>query len=116
MILIFQVGVFNTESKTWHILPPENVRKMDCHKIEICLEINRNNDPYLYQEPKILPKIKNLPQTLKNKKIQKIPIVGFFDNSSIICIWNQNKNYYDFSKGWNGKFRYKVFCKLSKNF
>uniref|UniRef100_A0AC34FST2 Uncharacterized protein n=1 Tax=Panagrolaimus sp. ES5 TaxID=591445 RepID=A0AC34FST2_9BILA len=32
----------------------------------------------------------------------KIPVIGFFDNSSVICIFDETENCYKFSENWNG--------------
>ena len=71
------------------------------HRIKFSLIIDENECPFLYQEPFIIPDIKSLPKKLTSKSDLNFPFIGFFDNSSVICI--RNENGYDFLKSWNGE-------------
>ena len=101
---MFQMGVQTRDKKSFFKLPSEVAFETECHKLELNLTINHNNDSVLYQETMLLPEILDFPKTLTSKVATKIPVIGFWDNSSVICVWNEAKNCYEFSEKWNGKF------------
>uniref|UniRef100_A0A914Y2G9 Uncharacterized protein n=1 Tax=Panagrolaimus superbus TaxID=310955 RepID=A0A914Y2G9_9BILA len=57
----------------------------------------------------MLEQIENLPVTLTNAVKTKVPVIEFFDNSSVICVWNKKRNCYEFAKKWNGVFGKDLF-------
>ena len=105
---MFQMGVQSRDKKSYFKLPSEMAEDVECHRLELDLTINHNNDSVLYQETMLLPEILDFPKTLTTKVATKIPVIGFWDNSSVICVWNETKNCYEFSEKWNGNFFSKV--------
>ena len=73
-----------------------------CHWIKIFLNIDENNFAQLCYEPIICPEIQSLPLTLNPMENLNIPVIGFFDNSSVICLSIEGKSY-EFLDSWNGK-------------
>uniref|UniRef100_A0A914PW02 Uncharacterized protein n=1 Tax=Panagrolaimus davidi TaxID=227884 RepID=A0A914PW02_9BILA len=78
----------------------------ECHRIKLTLSVDLNNYPSLIHEAVILSKVSKMPKKLKT---EKLPIIGFFDNSSVICLWNETENCYKFMDSWNGKFGKDLF-------
>uniref|UniRef100_A0AC34F1C2 Uncharacterized protein n=1 Tax=Panagrolaimus sp. ES5 TaxID=591445 RepID=A0AC34F1C2_9BILA len=77
--------------------------KENCHRIKLIFIIDKNQNPKLKQEPIILESIKNLPQ--KCNEIfgdSKIAVIGFLDNLSIVCVWDEKIQSYKFLDNWNG--------------
>uniref|UniRef100_A0A914QGT9 Uncharacterized protein n=1 Tax=Panagrolaimus davidi TaxID=227884 RepID=A0A914QGT9_9BILA len=81
----------------------------ECHRIKLTLSVDLNNYPSINQEAVILSKVSKMPKTLKIEKTEKLPIIGFFDNASVICLWNESENCYKFMDSWNGKFGKDLF-------
>uniref|UniRef100_A0AC34F1S3 Uncharacterized protein n=1 Tax=Panagrolaimus sp. ES5 TaxID=591445 RepID=A0AC34F1S3_9BILA len=84
------------------------------HKIKLTLKIDLHFFPSLIQEVYIDPKIEALPKILKTKLDSKIPVIGFFDNSSIICIFDESENCYKFSENWNGLYGEDLYLAFDK--
>uniref|UniRef100_A0A914QQ48 Uncharacterized protein n=1 Tax=Panagrolaimus davidi TaxID=227884 RepID=A0A914QQ48_9BILA len=97
----FYICILNDDMAT--IVTGEKTLKEKCHQIKVTFTIDRNQLPSFKQEPIILESIKNLPKTLNEKcKDSRIPVIGFLDNLSVICIWNEKENSYKFLDSWNG--------------
>lgn len=58
----------------------------------------------IYVEPIILPLIQEFPRMLMTVA-RKLPYIGFFDHSSIICLWDKEECAYKLLETWNGKFK-----------
>uniref|UniRef100_A0A914PIU3 Uncharacterized protein n=1 Tax=Panagrolaimus davidi TaxID=227884 RepID=A0A914PIU3_9BILA len=79
------------------------------HRFKLTLSIDLNNIPTLSHEAVILSRVKNMPKKLKSDKSEKLPIIGFFDLASVICVWNEKDKCYKFMDSWNGKFGKDLF-------
>uniref|UniRef100_A0AC35FJ10 Uncharacterized protein n=1 Tax=Panagrolaimus sp. PS1159 TaxID=55785 RepID=A0AC35FJ10_9BILA len=84
------------------------------HKINLTFEVDINLKPSLTQSSYIDPAIKSLPKTLTDKMDSKIPVIGFFDNSSIISFWNEKEKCYKFSEKWNGLYGEDLYISFDK--
>uniref|UniRef100_A0AC34F0K0 Uncharacterized protein n=1 Tax=Panagrolaimus sp. ES5 TaxID=591445 RepID=A0AC34F0K0_9BILA len=101
------------KSKKTFLPLDELIVKEKCHKIQLNLSIDENHLPTFHHEAIILPEIKRMPQNLNQKNTNKIPIIGFFDNLSVICLWNKTKKCYEFSKLWNEMYGKDLFLDFS---
>uniref|UniRef100_A0AC34GZQ1 Uncharacterized protein n=1 Tax=Panagrolaimus sp. ES5 TaxID=591445 RepID=A0AC34GZQ1_9BILA len=90
---------------------PHEITK-EGHRIKLTLSIDINNLPTLNHEGVLLSRVKNMPKKLKVEKTEKLPIIGFFDYASVICLWNEENNCYEFLDSWNGKFGKDLFLDL----
>uniref|UniRef100_A0AC34FWY6 Uncharacterized protein n=1 Tax=Panagrolaimus sp. ES5 TaxID=591445 RepID=A0AC34FWY6_9BILA len=57
--------------------------------------------------------VKHLTHLLDYKMKEKIPVIGFFDTSSVICVSKENKNY-KFLDEWNGVHGNELFINFDK--
>uniref|UniRef100_A0A914YQA7 Uncharacterized protein n=1 Tax=Panagrolaimus superbus TaxID=310955 RepID=A0A914YQA7_9BILA len=89
------------------------LKKKECHQNEIILSIDYNNFPSYKIKPIIIDAVKDLPETMKMFST-KIPIIAFFDQSSVICIHNNNENGYDFIEQWNGMLGKELFISFTQ--
>uniref|UniRef100_A0AC35GIJ6 Uncharacterized protein n=1 Tax=Panagrolaimus sp. PS1159 TaxID=55785 RepID=A0AC35GIJ6_9BILA len=86
-----------------------------CHQYNITLNIKSKNAPVCQAEPIILPHIESLPQGINPELAKaKTPVIGFFDQSSVICLWNESKHIYEFLSSWNGKFGNDLFLNFEQ--
>ena len=76
--------------------------KEKCHRMKLTLTVDENNFPQISQEPITCPLIASLPAVLNTLENLDIPVIGLFDNSSIICL--RDENGFNFLDSWNGKF------------
>uniref|UniRef100_A0AC34GR51 Uncharacterized protein n=1 Tax=Panagrolaimus sp. ES5 TaxID=591445 RepID=A0AC34GR51_9BILA len=76
----------------------------ECHRIKLTLSVDANTNLTLKHESIIITDVAAMPHKLNPEITSKIPVIGFFDNSSIICLWNNEENCYQFSESWNGLF------------
>uniref|UniRef100_A0AC34FCY8 Uncharacterized protein n=1 Tax=Panagrolaimus sp. ES5 TaxID=591445 RepID=A0AC34FCY8_9BILA len=89
--------------------------KNAAHKRQITLSVNEGSLPSYKAEAKIHEVIKNLPQTLNEKdETIRMPVIAFFDNSSVICIWNADQSGYEFLDSWNGIFGNELLIAFDK--
>uniref|UniRef100_A0AC35G0L0 Uncharacterized protein n=1 Tax=Panagrolaimus sp. PS1159 TaxID=55785 RepID=A0AC35G0L0_9BILA len=88
-------------------MPPVDAPKED--RYNFYFEITHDNDPYLETSGIMLEQIEQLPLNLTKTVTTKIPVTEFFDNSSVICIWSEKKNCFEFSKQWNGVYGKDLF-------
>uniref|UniRef100_A0A914PMF9 Uncharacterized protein n=1 Tax=Panagrolaimus davidi TaxID=227884 RepID=A0A914PMF9_9BILA len=105
----FYIGILNSDKETGFMMPPIDAPKEECHRYNLYLEINQNNDPYLETSGIMLEQIEQLPLTLTKTVKTKVPVIEFFDNSSVICIWSEKKKCFEFSKQWNGVYGKDLF-------
>uniref|UniRef100_A0AC34GWU1 Uncharacterized protein n=1 Tax=Panagrolaimus sp. ES5 TaxID=591445 RepID=A0AC34GWU1_9BILA len=87
---------------------PHEITK-EGHRIKLTLSVDINNMPTLNHEGVLLSRVKNMPKKLKIEKTEMLPIIGFFDYASVICLWDNENNRYDFLDSWNGKFGKDLF-------
>uniref|UniRef100_A0AC34GVW8 Uncharacterized protein n=1 Tax=Panagrolaimus sp. ES5 TaxID=591445 RepID=A0AC34GVW8_9BILA len=87
---------------------PHEITK-EGHRIKLILSVDINNMPTLNHEGVLLSRVKNMPKKLKVEKTEMLPIIGFFDYASVICLWNDENNCYEFLDSWNGKFGKDLF-------
>ena len=76
--------------------------KEKCHRINVSLIVDENILPQISQEPVLRSRITSLPEKLNTFEDLDIPVIGLFDNSSVICL--RDENGYNFLDSWNGKF------------
>uniref|UniRef100_A0A914QXQ1 Uncharacterized protein n=1 Tax=Panagrolaimus davidi TaxID=227884 RepID=A0A914QXQ1_9BILA len=85
-----------------------------CHKIKIIFNIDEQHFPSLKIEEIIIPSIKMLPQNLEKNFNEKIPVIGFYDISSVICVYNEINEKYEFLCEWNGLFGKELFIDFTE--
>uniref|UniRef100_A0AC34F4P2 Uncharacterized protein n=1 Tax=Panagrolaimus sp. ES5 TaxID=591445 RepID=A0AC34F4P2_9BILA len=71
-----------------------------CHRNKFTFTIDGENFPKIKQELFISSKIMEMPKKLDENVQTKIPIIGFLDNFSVICICKENGGY-KFMESWN---------------
>uniref|UniRef100_A0A914Q089 Uncharacterized protein n=1 Tax=Panagrolaimus davidi TaxID=227884 RepID=A0A914Q089_9BILA len=96
------------------IIEHAEILKGKYHKLKLSLSVDINFFPSLTQKAYIEPEIEHLPKILDKKMDSKIPVIGFFDNSSIICFWNEKEKCYKFSEKWNGIYGKDLFMAFDK--
>uniref|UniRef100_A0AC34GYN2 Uncharacterized protein n=1 Tax=Panagrolaimus sp. ES5 TaxID=591445 RepID=A0AC34GYN2_9BILA len=97
----------NNANFTLSTLPAPNLG--DRHRTQLKLIVDINHIPSVLTEGILLSRVKNMPKKLKIEKTEKLPIIGFFDNASVICLWNEENNCYKFADYWSGKFGKDLF-------
>uniref|UniRef100_A0AC34FH02 Uncharacterized protein n=1 Tax=Panagrolaimus sp. ES5 TaxID=591445 RepID=A0AC34FH02_9BILA len=76
----------------------------DCHGFEITVTIDEENFDEIDIPQMALKNFEKLPRKLNFMlESKKIPFIGFFDNSSVIGIYNEPQGY-EFLKEWNGMY------------
>lgn len=91
--------------------------EIDCHQTEFILTVDIENMPNLKVQHTLIPQIEALPETLDKNVENPTPFVGFFGNSSVICVCNSETGKYEFLKSWNGNLaKNKFFQLLVTNF
>uniref|UniRef100_A0A914QWM9 Uncharacterized protein n=1 Tax=Panagrolaimus davidi TaxID=227884 RepID=A0A914QWM9_9BILA len=73
----------------------------ECHYHKITVFVDINNFPTVRCESVLSEQILNLPQKLTQTISEKYPVIIFCDNISLICIFNPQKNQYEFLDTWN---------------
>uniref|UniRef100_A0A914XVL3 Uncharacterized protein n=1 Tax=Panagrolaimus superbus TaxID=310955 RepID=A0A914XVL3_9BILA len=73
----------------------------NAHRNELVLEVDEGNLPTFQVKEIILDSVKNLPKKL-SANLKGIPIIAFYDDSSVICVWKNGK--FQFLDGWNGMY------------
>ena len=74
------------------------------HRLSLRLAIDINNRPSFTVKAINDEKIQDFPKTLKSMGKKGLHMIGFFDNSSVLCLWKEKKKRYAFSDKWNGMF------------
>uniref|UniRef100_A0AC35GFA7 Uncharacterized protein n=1 Tax=Panagrolaimus sp. PS1159 TaxID=55785 RepID=A0AC35GFA7_9BILA len=110
----YYIERYYDEQKQAEIVQIYPTLKKQCHKIKLTLTVDINLKPSLTQAAYIEQKIKSLPKILTEKMDSKIPVIGFFDNSSIICFWNEKEKCYKFSEKWNGLYGEDLYISFDK--
>ena len=96
----FQLAYMDIQAKKLTVLATCKTEHENCHFVNLILFVNENNFPALIQNPFTCPGVKSLPDLLSSKADLDIPVVLFFDNSSVICV--REENGYKFLDSWNG--------------
>uniref|UniRef100_A0AC34FEJ8 Uncharacterized protein n=1 Tax=Panagrolaimus sp. ES5 TaxID=591445 RepID=A0AC34FEJ8_9BILA len=93
-----------------------NIKKFGrkCHQYNVTLNIKSKNSALCQVESIILPAIESFPRQITAVDQSEIPVVGFFDQSSVICIWNDEKNVYEFCQAWNGVYGNDMFLNFNQ--
>uniref|UniRef100_A0A914QW42 Uncharacterized protein n=1 Tax=Panagrolaimus davidi TaxID=227884 RepID=A0A914QW42_9BILA len=89
--------------------------KMDqnCHRRKITLLFESECFPELKIESIIIPEIKELQKKLNGICDMKTPVIGFFDNSAVICVYKNGK--YKFLDSWNGLYGNELFINFEES-
>uniref|UniRef100_A0A914NXU0 Uncharacterized protein n=1 Tax=Panagrolaimus davidi TaxID=227884 RepID=A0A914NXU0_9BILA len=102
VLRIFSFFYLSTyEDGLFKLLSEEKSKLDDCHRIKIGLVIDRNNLPSIVQETIMIKEINQLPEKLSADENIVCPVIGFFDNFSVICFCDENAGY-KFLNSWNG--------------
>uniref|UniRef100_A0A914XVU6 Uncharacterized protein n=1 Tax=Panagrolaimus superbus TaxID=310955 RepID=A0A914XVU6_9BILA len=87
----------------------------NAHRYDLTLMIDENNMPKYNISRIETQNIINLPQKFDETITTKIPVISFFDNSSVICVHkNAEKNGYQFLESWNGKYGNELYIAFDK--
>uniref|UniRef100_A0AC34FXQ1 Uncharacterized protein n=1 Tax=Panagrolaimus sp. ES5 TaxID=591445 RepID=A0AC34FXQ1_9BILA len=88
-----------------------------CHRSKITFTMDDENFPSCKTEPIIIDAIRDLPTTLK-KTSTKNPVIGFFDQCSVICVFKSDSNEYEFlddaDNNWNGMYGNELLISFAK--
>uniref|UniRef100_A0A914Q5X0 Uncharacterized protein n=1 Tax=Panagrolaimus davidi TaxID=227884 RepID=A0A914Q5X0_9BILA len=84
----------------------------DCHQYELNFSIDNNNLPKAVIKNVMIPQIVTLPMILDKSMKDRYPVIAFFDNSSVICIFNDKNGKYEFLESWNGVYGKDIFLNL----
>uniref|UniRef100_A0AC35GQI2 Uncharacterized protein n=1 Tax=Panagrolaimus sp. PS1159 TaxID=55785 RepID=A0AC35GQI2_9BILA len=76
----------------------------DCHRMKIAMTVDAESFPIINYTLSEILIVTQLPETLNKKVANKIPIIGFYDDCSVICVFNEKENCYKFLDAWNGKY------------
>uniref|UniRef100_A0AC34F6D0 Uncharacterized protein n=1 Tax=Panagrolaimus sp. ES5 TaxID=591445 RepID=A0AC34F6D0_9BILA len=90
-----------------------NQLNKECHKNGITLKIDEEYFCSVLTTKILIPEILALPKTLYKIQQSKIPVIGFWDNSSVICV-SKNGGNYKFLEQWNGLFGKEIFLNFNK--
>uniref|UniRef100_A0A914PER6 Uncharacterized protein n=1 Tax=Panagrolaimus davidi TaxID=227884 RepID=A0A914PER6_9BILA len=69
----------------------------ECHRIKLTLSVDINTFPTIKHEAIIITEVAALPHKLNADLTENIPVIGFFDNSSVICMYGRDL-YIDFTE------------------
>uniref|UniRef100_A0A914QWQ4 Uncharacterized protein n=1 Tax=Panagrolaimus davidi TaxID=227884 RepID=A0A914QWQ4_9BILA len=86
----------------------------DCHYHKITILVDINNFPTIRCESLLSEHILNLPQKLTQIISEKYPVIIFRDLISLICIFNPQKNQYEFLDTWNGIYGRDLFISFDE--
>uniref|UniRef100_A0A914Z248 Uncharacterized protein n=1 Tax=Panagrolaimus superbus TaxID=310955 RepID=A0A914Z248_9BILA len=86
----------------------------DSHGYKIILNVDVNSFPSYQTQGFILKEITGLVKRLNDqeKKLLKIPVITFFNNSSVICVHDGHE--YNFLENWNGAFGEQLYISFDK--
>uniref|UniRef100_A0A914QPC9 Uncharacterized protein n=1 Tax=Panagrolaimus davidi TaxID=227884 RepID=A0A914QPC9_9BILA len=84
----------------------------DCHQYELNFSIDNNNLPKAVIKNVMVPQIETLPMILDKSMKDRHPVIAFFDNSSVICFFNDKSEKYEFLESWNGVYGKDIFLNL----
>uniref|UniRef100_A0A914Q971 Uncharacterized protein n=1 Tax=Panagrolaimus davidi TaxID=227884 RepID=A0A914Q971_9BILA len=86
----------------------------ECHYHKITVLVDINNFPTVQCESLLSEHILNLPQKLTQIISEKYPVIIFRDSISLICIFNPQKNQYEFLDTWNDIFGRDLFISFDE--
>uniref|UniRef100_A0A914ZC86 Uncharacterized protein n=1 Tax=Panagrolaimus superbus TaxID=310955 RepID=A0A914ZC86_9BILA len=89
---------------------PKTLTK-DCHRYQVTVTIDEENMDMIKFEKLEINNFNDLLLTADKMMKAKIPLIGFFYNSSIIGIYESSKESYEFMEEWNGC--YGIDCFIS---
>uniref|UniRef100_A0AC35F7W2 Uncharacterized protein n=1 Tax=Panagrolaimus sp. PS1159 TaxID=55785 RepID=A0AC35F7W2_9BILA len=78
------------------------IMNQKCHRLKLTISVDENSFFTFNSEGILLPKIENLPKIVNEKVKSKIPIIGFCDDFSVVCVYKNGG--YKFADKWNGIF------------
>uniref|UniRef100_A0A914QAA2 Uncharacterized protein n=1 Tax=Panagrolaimus davidi TaxID=227884 RepID=A0A914QAA2_9BILA len=110
----YYIASSDKDHQDYKILRKYSLPEGPYHKIKLTLTVDSYFFPSLTQEAYIEPEIEQLPKILTEKMDSKIPVIGFFDNSSIICFWNEKEKCYNFLEKWNGLYGEDLYISFDK--
>uniref|UniRef100_A0AC35FXR5 Uncharacterized protein n=1 Tax=Panagrolaimus sp. PS1159 TaxID=55785 RepID=A0AC35FXR5_9BILA len=107
-----QVTMMQYEEKMHEVL---ETLKLDhnCHRRKIILLFESECFPEIKIESIIIPEIKELPKKLNGICDMKIPVIGFFDSSAVICVYKNDG--YKFLNSWNGLYGNGLFINFEES-
>uniref|UniRef100_A0AC34FAI3 Uncharacterized protein n=1 Tax=Panagrolaimus sp. ES5 TaxID=591445 RepID=A0AC34FAI3_9BILA len=83
----------------------------NCHRLRVTVNIDEENFDKITLYQLCIENFDTLPSKLNELLPSKIPFIAFFDNSSVIAIYDEATEGYDFLKEWNGM--YGINCFIS---
>uniref|UniRef100_A0A914QYR2 Uncharacterized protein n=1 Tax=Panagrolaimus davidi TaxID=227884 RepID=A0A914QYR2_9BILA len=83
------------------------------HRRKIVLFFESECLPELKIESIILSEIEEFPNKLDQICDMKIPVIGFFDSSAVICVYKNGK--YNFLDSWNGLYGNELFINFEES-
>uniref|UniRef100_A0AC34FYN0 Uncharacterized protein n=1 Tax=Panagrolaimus sp. ES5 TaxID=591445 RepID=A0AC34FYN0_9BILA len=75
----------------------------DRHRSKITVVVDPESFPLLIIRPIIIDLIHELPAHLDKNHAEKIPVIVFCDNFSVICVYKDDEKKHHFLDGWNGE-------------
>uniref|UniRef100_A0A914PTG3 Uncharacterized protein n=1 Tax=Panagrolaimus davidi TaxID=227884 RepID=A0A914PTG3_9BILA len=102
-----------TESGKTHELHTFELER-NAHRFNLTLFVDENNMPHFKLKPFLFQSILTLPPKLDKNLETKIPVISFFDNSSVICVYKENSKSYQFLESWNGEFGRELLIAFDK--
>uniref|UniRef100_A0AC34FCA9 Uncharacterized protein n=1 Tax=Panagrolaimus sp. ES5 TaxID=591445 RepID=A0AC34FCA9_9BILA len=102
----------NESNKLQQDLITQREMPKTCHKIEIALSMDINQFVTVTTKKIIVPEIKAFPKKLDECVKTKIPVIAFFDQSSVICVAKGNENY-KFLEQWGGVYGDELFINFN---
>uniref|UniRef100_A0A914P930 Uncharacterized protein n=1 Tax=Panagrolaimus davidi TaxID=227884 RepID=A0A914P930_9BILA len=85
----------------------------NCHQRKITLLFESECFPELKVESIIIPEIKELPKNLNGICDMKFPVIGLFDSSAVICVYENGG--YKFLDSWNGLYGNELFINFEES-
>uniref|UniRef100_A0AC34F4I1 Uncharacterized protein n=1 Tax=Panagrolaimus sp. ES5 TaxID=591445 RepID=A0AC34F4I1_9BILA len=85
----------------------------DCHKFQLIFRIDTEHFYSFTPMNVLLHGMPALPNILDRTQQSKLPVIVFWDNSSVICI-SKNGGEYNFSEKWNGFYGNALFINFNK--
>uniref|UniRef100_A0A914QEG7 Uncharacterized protein n=1 Tax=Panagrolaimus davidi TaxID=227884 RepID=A0A914QEG7_9BILA len=88
-----------------------NLDRNECHRLKVTLSIDPETLETFSWKKIIICEICFLPHQFEN--MSKLPVVGLFDNSSVILIFDELLGYH-FLKSWNGVYGKDLFIRFDR--
>jgi hypothetical protein len=100
----FRVECYDENSREEAVIYESKRDSQARHRTKFLFTVDFEGFPNLSVKPMILDVIKDLPPRLDTLFTNKIPVIVFADNFSVICACKKDETSYDFLQGWNGMF------------